>query len=549
MSSCLFGQHVAGRAFPLHSLAAFPECFYPLITNFITCWEICVLALRLSFVFTDTYKSRMSHLASEYTGDGAAYADDDWDVVAPSTNGPQGLICHDTGGTEGDSHDDAAQPDEENDDGWLVVDALASSTGSFVDAVVAGMITSVGSCVQAANEDIPVKIDSHSDEEEEEEDEEACEGAEDGEFTQQSRSGTGDEEWVLEHLIKRRRAKHPVARLDEDGHDYMDVHEYLCKWKWYDECTWEARQTIEDLGHVGLLDDFDYNHRSDTQTFKQLKPASAEATRQRAPKHHHGVQPGLVEQLIQTAVILDALVRICSRAKLHLMRYAPILPFAPCEETFLSRWANNSKWYHPRIAFGTMRLASVEYSGGPLNVSTHRFRQALPACRSTAQLSTNLTNGKASLFAADGYFLVYLILDSRRVVSSVGAPHAVNELPQQMDGAAPHLPRVAPHECCLPLWVVRCRGLFEYEKLNPRQMALCDPPERMNLSDLIGNGTTDTNELSDYTGDKEEMQQRQGVVKMRSSAGEVYYKAKRTKKQTKPKGAFRQSDLRLAKMA
>jgi hypothetical protein len=70
-----------------------------------------------------------------------------------------------------------------------------------------------------------------------------------------SREGTAEEEqWILEKILKKRRIRQEVLsaedRYDDDGKatEGVNAYEYLCKWKWYDEPTWETGTLLEEEG-------------------------------------------------------------------------------------------------------------------------------------------------------------------------------------------------------------------------------------------------------------------------------------------------------------
>ena len=76
-----------------------------------------------------------------------------------------------------------------------------------------------------------------------------------------SREATNEDDWVLERIMDRRTIKSGT----KGGSDYKDFYddfgekqsgmmaagriEYMCKWKWYADPTWETREVLEDEGY------------------------------------------------------------------------------------------------------------------------------------------------------------------------------------------------------------------------------------------------------------------------------------------------------------
>ena len=79
-------------------------------------------------------------------------------------------------------------------------------------------------------------------------------------FSREYSDHVEEEEWLLESLLRRR------------VHHATKQHEYLCKWKWYAQQTWEPRLLLEEEGHEKMLDSFDVLHSSLTPRTSKLRP-------------------------------------------------------------------------------------------------------------------------------------------------------------------------------------------------------------------------------------------------------------------------------------
>ena len=87
-----------------------------------------------------------------------------------------------------------------------------------------------------------------------------------------SRARTADEdEWILESILRRRAIRQSASNIsDRDYATFYDEFgkkssgmkgagwvEYLCKWKWYEEPTWEKRDLLIDEGYMQECNRFD----------------------------------------------------------------------------------------------------------------------------------------------------------------------------------------------------------------------------------------------------------------------------------------------------
>jgi hypothetical protein len=352
-----------------------------------------------------------------------------------------------------------------------------------------------------------------------------------------------DDDWVLETILKRRRAKQPVRRVDDDdgGKEYLDVHEYLCKWKWYDEPTWESRQAIEDLGHVERLDAFDADHRSDHQGKKLsadgLSTFPAKDTAISYAKKGLCFPLGSLEAFIGTSTILSAIVPASISARFRVERVAPVSQSAIVEFQFLWLWRENFGRFAPRVVYSRIPLYQL--------CTCDQLNRVLPMTVSDAKVRNGMT--WTSRTYGTERFIAYFILAPigvtrhRDVIASLATYHALSELVKDY---VPHssFSNIAAWCLAVPMWLVEGRGLTSQESTSaPRET-----PIRLSVNELLGGGADEAKQSSDApppTG--------KGVVKMRSAEGEVYYKQKREKRPTKPVGSVRnqQSSLRLEKMS
>jgi hypothetical protein len=86
-----------------------------------------------------------------------------------------------------------------------------------------------------------------------------------------SRAMTADEdEWILERILRRRAIRKACRSKDKDYATFYDDFgtrssgmmaagwvEYLCKWRWYEEPTWEQRELLIDEGYLKECNAFD----------------------------------------------------------------------------------------------------------------------------------------------------------------------------------------------------------------------------------------------------------------------------------------------------
>lgn len=86
-----------------------------------------------------------------------------------------------------------------------------------------------------------------------------------------SDQGVSGEEWVLERILRRRKAAAVASAahaLDVDCDNgraaASTLWEYRCKWKWYEETTWELHDTLVDMGYLGEVSRYNAEHASTT---------------------------------------------------------------------------------------------------------------------------------------------------------------------------------------------------------------------------------------------------------------------------------------------
>jgi hypothetical protein len=500
----------------------------------------------------------------EYLGDGASYADDDWDVVMP----PPFVVVRDEE-SDANVQEDKHRDDVSDHDGWLMVEHRGDDNVSATSLLLVrdepthadGDISVVRADVHLGNDEgeNPAGVDDQSEQHEVDEEDE-----EDGGDYQRTCSreyiSNGEDEWDLERIVNRRRTKQPQRRFDEDGNAYVDVHEYLCKWKGYDAPTWESRQDVEDVGYVALLDAYDAAHCSGAHNLKE-KEAAADTETDGPKRRQHAVVSGTVEQLVTTSLILTTVCRICAKAGLELTRYAHIAFNPFWEMMFLLQWCKGKAYLSPRVAFYSARFAGgaapVPAEGRPhktegrLNIGSAKFLASLPTfTQSTSNRSKTLTPEKAKLFALDRVFVVYLSLAAtpewnhnrteedantvNRKAAKLGA-----QLEALVAGANPRLfaqpANMGPLNILLPLWVVHCRPLSNYEHQRCPPKWLTPAPPCVPLSTLLGDDANDDSGFNSDDSAKRAAQQ--GVAKL--------HREKRPKRVSKPKGS-RQSDLRKA---
>jgi hypothetical protein len=497
----------------------------------------------------------------EYRGDGAAYADDadGWEYVdaprvphavssaEPPNISPNGALISsppldnvgehvpqtetlsllDNAATSADVYEeDFAAGDE----GWLVVDVNGDGRASVATDCAFSTATPATEHDEGEEED-----DEEAEEEEAEVEEEEDAG---GEVRGMSREcSNADDDWVLETILKRRRAKQPVRRVDDDdgGREYLDVHEYLCKWKWYDEPTWESRQAIEELGHVERLDAFDADHRSDHQGKKPSEVSFVKDTALSFAKKGSRFPLGSLEGFIGTSVILNAIIQASISARFRVERVAPVSQSAIVEFQFLWLWRENFGGLAPRVVYSRIPLHQLS--------TCDQLNRVLPMTIHDAKVRNYMT--WTSRNCEKERFLAYIILAPngatrhQDATASLATYHAISALVKDY---VPHasFSSIAPWLLAVPMWLVEGRALSSAES----SAAPRETPTRLSVDQLMGGS-------EDETAQNESPPTGRGVVKMRSADGEVYYKQKRAKKPTKPVGSLRnqQSTLRLQKMS
>jgi hypothetical protein len=418
------------------------------------------------------------------------------------------------------------------DDGWLVVDVNGDGRAS------AATDCAFSTATPATEHDEGCEEEDDEEAEEEEAAEEEEEENVGGEVRGMSREcSNADDDWVLETILKRRRAKQPVRRVDDDdgGKEYLDVHEYLCKWKWYDEPTWESRQAIEDLGHVERLDAFDADHRSDHQGKKPSEVSIVKDTALSFAKKGSRFPLGSLEGFIGTSVILNAIIQASISARFRVERVAPVSQSAIVEFQFLWLWRENFGGLAPRVVYSRIPLHQLS--------TCDQLNRVLPMTIHDAKVRNYMT--WTSRNCEKERFLAYIILAPngatrhQDATASLATYHAISALVKDY---VPHasFSSIAPWLLAVPMWLVEGRALSSAES----SAAPRETPTRLSVDQLMGGS-------EDETAQNESPPTGRGVVKMRSADGEVYYKQKRAKKPTKPVGSLRnqQSTLRLQKMS
>lgn len=175
------------------------------------------------------------------------------------------------------------------------------------------------------------------------------EGGMEGSWSREYSDQPGDDDWVLERILKRR-AVHDHERVyDDDGNvEVRAAFEYLCKWKWYREPTWEARCALEEMGLVPQLDAFD--------ELRRPQPRTSNRRVERAPKRKE-IPLGTLETLMGDGFEQKVLSKFAGQYS-YITRYAPVLNKS-CEERFIREWKAHSTSHCPMILFHGTRVENL----------------------------------------------------------------------------------------------------------------------------------------------------------------------------------------------
>lgn len=166
-------------------------------------------------------------------------------------------------------------------------------------------------------------------------------------FSREYSDQTSDEEWVLENILKRRVVKGAAATRDDDGNVHP-THEYLCKWKWYAEPTWESRGAVEELGYVAQLDAFD---------FERL-PAKCVKLNPGGNEKKNVARAGLLEETLGGEDFFRRVLRIFANEDMGIISYAPV-GNKDLESQFLRKWSQCPAGFTPAILFHGTRAANI----------------------------------------------------------------------------------------------------------------------------------------------------------------------------------------------
>ncbi|CUF00817.1 Hypothetical protein, putative [Bodo saltans] len=187
------------------------------------------------------------------------------------------------------------------------------------------------------------------------------------EYSREFSNASADEEWILEQILKRRPLRCTTYQKVYDEDDGLEVvsttntqYEYLCKWKWYAEPTWESRTVLEDeLGLVAQITSFDEN---------LLKRHTTHHSSNSRPISRFGA--GDVQRIVGIETIMAAIQQQFTAANISsgksspcpntfsLLRYAEVLN-REVEERFLHRWRAGLDDVTPRVLFHGTRLVNI----------------------------------------------------------------------------------------------------------------------------------------------------------------------------------------------
>jgi hypothetical protein len=199
--------------------------------------------------------------------------------------------------------------------------------------------------------------ESSTDDDEETEENEApaaTDDAEDGTmgpatFSREYSDNGGEDEWVLESLLKRRGTKAVKRDYGEDGNAQVRAdYEYLCKWKWYREPTWENRTTLEELGLVSRLEEFDRSRRPINRTTNR---------RPKRPRKTKKDGAGALELLMGDDFAEKVFVKT-RQSGMFVTSYAPVLN-QTCEKRFIEKWRLSPASFCPMIMFHGTRSQNI----------------------------------------------------------------------------------------------------------------------------------------------------------------------------------------------
>jgi hypothetical protein len=158
-----------------------------------------------------------------------------------------------------------------------------------------------------------------------------------------------DDEWTLERILKRRRVKFASPTAVGSSSDPEEApplpYEYLCKWKWYAEPTWEPRVLLEDEGFGREVVAFD---------LAKEPRARSKAMRPRKPR------PAALDTKLED-FYPDTLGSVRSLYRSHGMdiaRYAAVNNKS-LTDRFVRAWAQRSKDHCPAILFHGTRSTNI----------------------------------------------------------------------------------------------------------------------------------------------------------------------------------------------
>jgi hypothetical protein len=163
-------------------------------------------------------------------------------------------------------------------------------------------------------------------------------------------SDASSDVWVLEALLKRRVSRHSALQTiyDDDNGEAVtpNLHEYLCKWKWYREPTWEIRGTLEELGYLRDVDAFDATRRPNVRSTN------------RQPPKKRKMPEGMLETLMGDR-FPEKVFHQVRKSGLSVTRYAAV-GNRTCESRFIKAWKEKSESHCPMMLFHGTRGENIQ---------------------------------------------------------------------------------------------------------------------------------------------------------------------------------------------
>jgi hypothetical protein len=270
-------------------------------------------------------------------------------------------------------------------------------------------------------------------------------------FSREYSDNGGEDEWVFEHIAERRTAKghqYDEKVYDDDGKlvaTKASSYEYLCKWKWYRELTWEPRAVLEEMGLVHYLDEFDRRRQ------QIMRPMNNRRSRQLF------ASPGSLESLMGPNFIHRVMSKMNSDG-LYVSQYAPVLN-QQLESRFIARWHETSGTHCPMILFHGTRMQNLD------PIAQQGFK--VPSTSGKVQVVNGSVYG-VGIYAAKHsiYSTSFTDCDKMFVCLGLVGPqyttmHDCGDICVFFDEAL-----------IIPLWVVRFKS--EFTEKAPTRIHLCD---------------------------------------------------------------------------